>query len=395
MLGFLKEKPWASSLRVALAAFAFYSAYLWIYGQRNFGGNASGFLHISQKTYRLPPNPNLILKDDSGYDGQFYYYVALDPSFSNRPLMETMQVSGYRYQRILYPVLSRLFSFGNSAAIPFVMVALNLLAISAGTFLLAGILRLAGLSPLFSLLFPFTVGPLISLVRCTAEPLSLLALLAAVYFYAARKNFLASALCFAAGGLARELVLGAAALFILHLLLRREKFSRILPYAIPFAVFFAWQVAVWKRTGEWLPTFNTPMAAQTLGFVPFSGLFEKWMDLARALRPGAWGLNLTEMLTILNIFFAGGTVLYFGIRNWRNYKEDWFLFCWLGLLYFANLHPATIAPSFMLDIWGYGRHSIEVFLSLILLYAWRREKYLMFPMAIHAGIWLMLAVILL
>ena len=48
-----------------------------------------------------------------GYDGQFFYYIAVDPAGA-RPKID---VPAYRYQRILYPLLVRWLSLGQTGLI--------------------------------------------------------------------------------------------------------------------------------------------------------------------------------------------------------------------------------------------------------------------------------------
>ena len=69
----------------------------------------------------------------TGYDGQFFYYMALDPQGA-APYMD---LPGYRYQRIAYPMLARLIVLGRSSLIPDALLAVNLFAVVAGSAALA------------------------------------------------------------------------------------------------------------------------------------------------------------------------------------------------------------------------------------------------------------------
>src|SRR5579871_4588194 len=57
-------------------------------------------------------------QNDDGYDGQFDYYIALDPA--NAPLH--LDVPAYRYQRVLYPMLARVVVLGQASLIPYALV---------------------------------------------------------------------------------------------------------------------------------------------------------------------------------------------------------------------------------------------------------------------------------
>lgn len=104
----------------------------------------------------------------TGYDGQFIYYLARDgvaalPHLDNPP---------YRLQRILLPVLARLLSFGSAAAIPWVIIALNFVAIIGTTYLLAVYLQEHDVSPWYSLVYPLYAGTLMAYSRALTEPLA-------------------------------------------------------------------------------------------------------------------------------------------------------------------------------------------------------------------------------
>ena len=67
----------------------------------------------------------------SGYDGQFYYYMAIDPIGARY----YTDYAGYRYARVLYPLLARIAALGNTTMIPYTLLLINLFSIAVGTFL--------------------------------------------------------------------------------------------------------------------------------------------------------------------------------------------------------------------------------------------------------------------
>ena len=66
-----------------------------------------------------------------GYDGQFYYRLALDPANLHRTAYGITLDNGYRIQRITYPVLAWLLAAGQQAAVPYSLVAVNVVALGA------------------------------------------------------------------------------------------------------------------------------------------------------------------------------------------------------------------------------------------------------------------------
>jgi hypothetical protein len=80
-----------------------------------------------------------------GYDGQFTYYVAMDP----RPeaVAPHLDVPAYRYQRILYPLLARALALGQPAWIPWSLILISLIAQAVGTWAVASFLADHGVWP--------------------------------------------------------------------------------------------------------------------------------------------------------------------------------------------------------------------------------------------------------
>jgi hypothetical protein len=138
-----------------------------------------------------------------GYDGQFAYYIALDPL--NAPAW--MDHDAYRYQRILYPALVWVFSLGGQPAlIPWVMIAINLVCIFSAVYLLSGFLQHRELSAWVTLSFVFFAGIFMALRGNLLEPLAiLLSMLGLLFSY--RGKWLWAGVAFALAVLAKEMAL--------------------------------------------------------------------------------------------------------------------------------------------------------------------------------------------
>src|SRR5262245_30774632 len=63
---------------------------------------------------------------DGSYDGQFAYWIALNP----RPSAAGPQldVPAYRYQRVLYPLLAWALALGQTALVPWTLVGISFVA---------------------------------------------------------------------------------------------------------------------------------------------------------------------------------------------------------------------------------------------------------------------------
>jgi hypothetical protein len=159
------------------------------------------FITKSQASDVIRPDP-AYRYGDIGYDGQFAYFIALDP-LRARYYMDT---DAYRYTRILYPLVARALALGRPALVPYTLLAANLAAIFLGTLALAAWLRRSGVSAWYAATFGFYPGVLIVLDHDLTE-VSSYALVAAailVHDFGPRWRMLGSGLIFGLAALARE-----------------------------------------------------------------------------------------------------------------------------------------------------------------------------------------------
>jgi hypothetical protein len=189
-----------------------------------------------------------------GYDGQFFYRLALNPLNLSKTAYGIRMDRSYRYMRIGYPTLTWLFSFGQHFLVPAVLVAVNIAAIGAIGYLGGVFARDGGRHALAGLLLPGYFGLITSLSRDTAEPLAAACLLAGLLAVRARRPVLA-ALLLAYGALTRETVMVAVAAIaitrVIGVLRRSQRPGRDdLVWAVPTGVFVAWQVVVKAVTGS-------------------------------------------------------------------------------------------------------------------------------------------------
>lgn len=114
---------------------------------------------------RLDPSyPNV---GEIGYDGEFFYYLALDPVNARY----YMDVSTYRYTRIVYPMLARALALGRPVLIPWTLWLINWLAIAGGALAVAAWLKRRGFSPWFALVYGFYPGLIVAVQRDLSEAL--------------------------------------------------------------------------------------------------------------------------------------------------------------------------------------------------------------------------------
>jgi hypothetical protein len=245
------DQPALAGLIALLAALGFALArwQTWAHG------NISRFIMVGMH-FATPAQvpPGVPVAPTYGYDGQFFYRLALNPLNLSKTAYGIRMDRSYRYMRIGYPTLTWLFSFGQHFLVPAVLVAVNIAAIGAIGYLGGVFARDGGRHALAGLLLPGYFGLITSLSRDTAEPLAAACLLAGLLAVRARRPVLA-ALLLAYGALTRETVMVAVAAIaitrVIGVLRRSQRPGRDdLVWAVPTGVFVAWQVVVKAVTGS-------------------------------------------------------------------------------------------------------------------------------------------------
>ena len=103
-----------------------------------------------------------------GYDGQFAYYIARDPASG----WQYCDVPAYRYQRILYPLAAWALALGQPEAVGWTLIALNVAALTAGTYFTERLLAAQGASRWYALVYGLYGGLVAGLRLDLAEPLA-------------------------------------------------------------------------------------------------------------------------------------------------------------------------------------------------------------------------------
>jgi hypothetical protein len=170
------------------------------------GSGRSGFTHPAQ----LPPGVVISDPNAAGYDGQFYYRLALNPFDWARTAFGITMDQSYRYTRIGYPILAWLVSLGQHQLVPYTLVAINLLGVAAMAVLGGMFARESGRHALWGLAFAAYFGLVISVGRDTAEPVAEACMLGGLLAYR-RSRYLLAAGLFTFGAITRETILFAPA----------------------------------------------------------------------------------------------------------------------------------------------------------------------------------------
>ena len=194
---------------VAVVLVAFYAPFL---VARLTAHNAYWFVHVGRQMLEASNSSTVITpalgwQSEVGYDGQYYFAVAVDPAHAKNHMPPG--IAGFVYSRPVYPALSGALGAQSTAAVPYAMLIINLLAVGAGTLAIGAWLRRRGVSPLFSLLYGLYPGLIFAVFRDLTEPLafSLVALAAVVLDRRSRTSLIVGATLLALAGLTRETTL--------------------------------------------------------------------------------------------------------------------------------------------------------------------------------------------
>lgn len=265
------DTPLAPLLLVAAAAAAFLFGVL-----RANDFDASWFVTAGDKycdAARVPPGLS-VRQNSDGFDGQFYYRLALDPVTARRTDHGiTLDVPALRHQRILYPLLAKALSLGSARRLPWAMLLVNFSALCLLGWLGGLYARSLGKHALWGVFLPLYPGSLLTLTRDLVE-LSEVALLVGSLLLARRGRHVPATLLLVLALLAKEtalLVAVGAALVYAHDRVRgREARVRWHYFAAPLAAFVLWQTALFCNWGE-VPVFagRVNLAAPFEGFAGF------------------------------------------------------------------------------------------------------------------------------
>jgi len=201
-----------------------------------------------------------------GYDGQFVYYIARDPSSA----AQYIDAPAYRFQRILLPALGMALSFGQASLIPFALLIVNLISLAAGTALLERLLVERGVSRWYAIGYGLALGTFGAVRLSLPEPLAYALALGGVAL-ALRDRWLLSAALFALAGLAKETTFIVAAGIGVYLLYRRQWRDALIFGVVSLLPFIIWQWILVQHFGE-MGIGSGGAMATPFEIVPFMGV---------------------------------------------------------------------------------------------------------------------------
>jgi hypothetical protein len=329
-------RPWL----VVLALCAIYLAFILVHYNRGV-------------TELIFPTPS----GDKGYDGQFTYYIALDPANA----APRLDVPAYRYQRILHPALARLLSLGQEPLVPWAMLAINLAALATGTAAFEQLLVTERVSRWYALVYGLFGGVFFAVRVSTSEPLAYgLAILAIL---AGQRNRLAwQAVWLALAALAKETTLFFVAGYLVYYALERRWRDLLRLVLVGLAPFAVWQAILILWLGQ--PGIGSGGAMATpFEIVPFNGIW-------RLVEFGLSALLVFGLLPILSVLLPTLWALWRGLRD--TLQRRWHPYVFLML---ANAAIMPFVPfSTYREPLGIARFAAGLVIGVVLYAALRRSR---------------------
>ena len=337
--------------------------------------------HVLDRS-QLPAD--LPITSGDGYDGQFYYRMAVQPTdLSLRDGDDAIALDlPLRRTRIGYPVLAWLTALGQPALVPAALVLVNLAAVGAAAAAGAVLAGAAGRHALWGLLPVGFPGLLTSLSRDLTELTAAALLLVGMAALARSRPTLAAA-ALSAAVLCREtallLVAALAVTRVLDAVRHGRRTGRVdLAWLAPVAVFATWQVVVRVQYGSF-PLLSSRGNAGVPGRAALAAA-TRWATDPTTERLAALTL-LAGLLALVGLSLAG-------LSQARSAPER----------FVALALSVALAGSLSSFVWNDSVAQFRTFAEVhlfaaVCLLGARRHEVLPVAAAVTAALWLPMAVL--
>ena len=314
----------------------------------NYGGNWTA-LFCTGDAEPIPPElaaGTYIFKSSTGYDGEFYRYIAHDPWFQ-KGWSKYVDAPRLRRGRILVPGLAWLLAAGQARYVDVAYVVIVLLCVFLGVYWLSRYAMAHARSPAWGLGFLSIPGTLVSIDRMTVD-IALIALCVGFVWYVKRESAVGLYAVLALAGLAREtgLLLTAACCFQA---LWMRRWRQALLWATAALPALAWYAFVATQLAH-APTHVGRLVPRWLFQYPLVGIVMK------LFQPESYPFSpaLVRTIQAVDAIALCGLLLALGLAVWSLRKRPLHEEQWAALAFVA-LALVVSAPGFWRNVYGYAR----------------------------------------
>lgn len=251
---------------IVVAAAAGVLALLWSLTLIHFHGDFTGFVVFGHYfAHLVQPPADALVGSKYGYDGQFFWRIAVDPLLHDSATIGIFHGQEYRAQRMLYPALAWLLAGGAKALIPYTLQIVGWAAALTLVGVFARVAEDLGRSPWWGLPLGLQPGIYLGMTRDLADPLAVALLVVAILALDRERPALA-AIATAAAVLTRESMVLLVVALVASIVLARMDLPERLRAPVPryaalvagvgLAAYVAWQAYAASRLGK-LPGLGT------------------------------------------------------------------------------------------------------------------------------------------
>lgn len=282
------------------------------------------------------------VEHSAGYDGQFYLRLALSP-FSKAQVEHGIRLDYpvYRAQRIVYPLIVNVLSFGSVTMTLWLLVLVNVAAVCAVSGVSARLLEYYGIAGAYGIVVALFPSFLLTVRRDLTEAVELAFVMAGVLAIV-KQRWLPAALLLALAALSKEpsLLVPGAALAVIVV----DRNGRRLWLLIAPAAYFAWKLFLFHYFALPITLFNNSV----LG-IPFAVAAPR---VASLIPPASRG----DAVVLLEIALLAAFVVLVGIAFRKSRAPLEVKLAWLGYA----LLVSTLGPLFWDDDWSFLRPATEL-----------------------------------
>jgi hypothetical protein len=241
-----------------------------------------------------------------GYDGQYYYQIALGPF---RRQVDNIDLPCYRHARILYPVTAFSLSGGDPELLVWVMPLINLAAVMGTAWLGVLLASHYGRSVWWGLLLPIAVNSVTPSLRDMTDPLATLTTVGLLTAWILEWPIWALVSWGVAGVLSREQNITIVLILSLQAVAFR-RWRHFAGLALVVAIWTVWLTILHAVYGVW------PSSPANIG-KPFAGMWDHWSHLEGKVSPYRVPVHILRTLIMASQFVAGLFVIARGERETR------------------------------------------------------------------------------